>query len=235
MRAIVLGLCLSVLSLSASEIYASFNVEAQKSANLAFIASGIINSVKVDVGSSVKTNDILATLENSDIEAILESSKTTLEYAKKDFDRQTKIKKLIDEGTFDSYAYKYENAKNQLAYQQSLFNKTFLQAPFDGVIYEKAIEVGDAVSGMMLKTVFKIQSEKKRKLVLSFDQKYNKQVVVGQTFKYKVDGDETVYQGVISKVIPHANANNRKVQAEVEAEGFMVGLFGDGTIITSEK
>ncbi|NCO00469.1 MAG: efflux RND transporter periplasmic adaptor subunit [Epsilonproteobacteria bacterium] len=235
MRAIVLGLCLSVLSLSASEIYASFNVEAQKSANLAFIASGIVNSVKVDVGSSVKTNDILATLENSDIEAILESSKTTLEYAKKDFDRQTKIKKLIDEGTFDSYAYKYENAKNQLAYQQSLFNKTFLQAPFDGVIYEKAIEVGDAVSGMMLKTVFKIQSEKKRKLVLSFDQKYNKQVVVGQTFKYKVDGDETVYQGVISKVIPHANANNRKVQAEVEAEGFMVGLFGDGTIITSEK
>jgi len=235
MRAIVLGLCLSVLSLSASEIYASFNVEAQKSANLAFIASGIVNSVKVDVGSSVKTNDILATLENSDIEAILESSKTTLEYAKKEFDRQTKIKKLIDEGTFDSYAYKYENAKNQLAYQQSLFNKTFLQAPFDGVIYEKAIEVGDAVSGMMLKTVFKIQSEKKRKLVLSFDQKYNKQVVVGQTFKYKVDGDETVYQGVISKVIPHANANNRKVQAEVEAEGFMVGLFGDGTIITSEK
>jgi len=235
MRAIVLGLCLSVLSLSASEIYASFNVEAQKSANLAFIASGIVNSVKVDVGSSVKTNDILATLENSDIEAILESSKTTLEYAKKDFDRQTKIKKLIDEGTFDSYAYKYEKAKNQLAYQQSLFNKTFLQAPFDGVIYEKAIEVGDAVSGMMLKTVFKIQSEKKSKLVLSFDQKYNKQVVVGQTFKYKVDGDETVYQGVISKVIPHANANNRKVQAEVEAEGFMVGLFGDGTIITSEK
>lgn len=235
MRAIVLGLCLSVLSLSASEIYASFNVEAQKSANLAFIASGIVNSVKVDVGSSVKNNDILASLENSDIQAILETSKTTLEYAKKDFDRQTKIKKLIDEGTFDSYAYKYENAKNQLAYQQSLFNKTFLQAPFDGVIYEKAIEVGDAVSGMMLKTVFKIQSEKKRKLVLSFDQKYNKRVEVGQTFKYSVDGDETLYQGVISKIYPHANANNRKVQAEVEAEGFMVGLFGDGYIITSEK
>ena len=235
MRKIIAGLFLGVLSLSALEVYATFNVEARQSANLAFIASGIVERVKVDVGSVVRENDVLASLENKDIKAMLESSEISLKYAKKDYERQSKIKDLIDEGKFDDFAYKYENAKSQLVYQKALYEKTFLKAPFQGVIYEKDIEVGDAVSGMMLKTVFKIQSAKKRKLVLEFDQKYNKMVKAGQTFKYKVDGDEKVHVGVISKVYPHANANNRKIKAEVMAEGFMVGLFGDGFITAPTK
>lgn len=234
MRKIIAGVILSVWSLSAVEVYTTFNVEAEKNANLAFIASGIVEKVNVDVGSVVRKNDVLASLENSDIEAMLESSEITLKYAKKDYERQIKIKNLIDEGKFDTFAYQYEHAKSQLVYQKALYEKTFLKAPFEGVIYDKEIEIGDAVSGMMLKTVFKIQSVKKRKLVLEFDQKYNKIVKAGQTFKYKVDGDEKVYEGVISKVFPHANSDNRKIKAEVIAENFMVGLFGSGTILTAD-
>ncbi len=234
MRKILAGLFVTVLSLSAVEVYTTFSVEAAQSANLAFISSGIVEKVNVDVGSVVRPNDVLASLENSDLQAMLESSKITLKYAKKDYERQIKIKDLIDEGKFDGFAYKYENAKSQLAYQQALYEKTFLKAPFSGVIYEKELEIGDAVSGMMLKTVFKIQSVKKRKLVLEFDQKYNKMVKAGQTFKYKVDGDEKEYTGILSKVYPHANSSNRKIKAEVMAEGFVVGLFGNGFIIVPQ-
>ncbi|MBU1659093.1 efflux RND transporter periplasmic adaptor subunit [bacterium] len=234
MRKILVGLITFVLSLSAGEIYATFNVHAQQSANLAFDASGIVRKVNVDISSKVKQGDILAVLENSDIEAMLESAKTTLKYAKLDYERQLKIKNLIDESKFDAYAAQYENAKNQLAYQQALYNKTFLKAPFDGVIFEKMIEVGDTVSGMMLKTVFQLQSSNERKLVLEFDQKYWKTVKAGQTFSYSVDGDEKVYKGVLYKVYPHANNDNRKLRAEVKADSFIVGLFGDGTILVPD-
>jgi len=234
MRRAVVGLFLTILSLNGAEVYTTFNVEAEQSANLAFIASGIVEKVNVDIGSVVKENDVLATLQNSDLKAMLESSEITLKYAKKDYERQIKIKNLIDEGKFDTFAYQYEHAKSQLVYQKALYEKTFLKAPFEGVIYDKEIEIGDAVSGMMLKTVFKIQSVKKRKLILEFDQKYNKIVKAGQTFKYKVDGDEKIYEGVISKVFPHANSDNRKIKAEVIAENFMVGLFGSGTILTAD-
>lgn len=227
-----LTLLLLVMSLHADEIYATFNVAAEQSANLAFDASGIVKKVNVDISSEVKKGDILAVLGNDDIQAKLESAKTTLKFAQRDYERQLKIQNLIDAGKFDVYALKYEDAKNQLSYQQALYDKTFLRAPFNGVLYFKDIEVGDAVSGMMLKTVFKIQTLKKRKLVLEFDQKYHKSVKIGQTFKYSVNGDETLYTGVIAKIYPHANADNRKIQAEVEAENFVVGLFGDGTIIT---
>ena len=234
MRRAVVGLFLTILSLNGAEVYTTFNVEAEQSANLAFIASGIVEKVNVDIASVVKENDVLATLQNSDLKAMLESSEITLKYAKKDYERQIKIKNLIDEGKFDTFAYQYEHAKSQLVYQKALYEKTFLKAPFEGVIYDKEIEIGDAVSGMMLKTVFKIQSVKKRKLILEFDQKYNKIVKAGQTFKYKVDGGEKIYEGVISKVFPHANSDNRKIKAEVIAENFMVGLFGSGTILTAD-
>jgi len=230
MRKLIIIIAMLMANLSANDIYASFNIEADKNANLAFISSGIVEKVLVDVSSEVKKDDIIAILENSDLKAMLEVSKTALKYAKKDYNRQLKVKKIIDKSQFDKYAFKYENAKAQLKYQEALFDKTILKAPFDGVIYEKLVEVGDAISGMMLKTILKIQSKSERKLVLTFDQKYWKSVKIGQTFTYSVDGDKQKYKAKISKIYPFANSKNRKIKAEVEVDGFMVGLFGDGYI-----
>ena len=231
----VIGFMGLAVSLSAAEIYTTFNVEAEQKARLAFDASGITKSVNYEISDSVKEGKILASLQNADIKASLDTAKTALKFAKKDYERQVQVKELIDAGKFDQYAYKYENAKNQLAFAQAKYDKTFLKAPFDGVIYAKDIDIGDTVSGMMLKTVFKIQSRSKRKLILSFDQKYHKDIKVGQKFKYKVDGDEKEYLGTISKVYPYANSGNRKIEAEVKANDFVVGLFGEGYIIIPDK
>ena len=219
-------------SLSATEIYATLNVVAEQSVQLAFDASGVVKSVNVSIADEVKKGETLAILDNRDKEASLNIAKTALKYAQKDYERQEKVQDLIDESQFDIFAYKYENAKNQLALQEVMYEKTFLKAPFDGVIFYKDVEVGDTVSSMRLKTVFKIQSKHARKLIVSFDQKYHNVVKVGDTFNYKIDGDAKKYSGKISKIYPQANANNRKMLAEVEAKDLVVGLFGDGTIVT---
>ena len=227
---ILIGLIAFTYTLNAAEVYATFTVEAEKKAMLAFDASGITQKVNYEIADRVKRGAVLASLVNADSKANLESAKTALKFAKKDYERQLKVKDLIDEGKFDQYAFKYENAKNKLAFAQAQYDKTYLKAPFNGVVYEKNIEVGDTVSGMMLKTVFKIQSKSKRKLILGFDQKYHKSVKVGQSFRYGVDGDEKEYRGVITKVYPFANSGNRKIKAEVKAKDFVVGLFGEGYI-----
>ena len=235
MKKIFLTLITFVSLTQAASIYATFNVVAAQNAKLAFVAGGIVKHVNADIDSVVTKGDVLASLDNEDIKAMLQSAKTTLKYAKRSLDRQEKIKKLIDQGKFDKVVSSYEKAKNALAYQQALYNKTYLKAPFDGVIYDKDIEIGDAVSGMMLKTVFKIQSQHERKLILEFDQKYNKVVKVGDTFEYKLDGDPKTYRGIISKIYPYADFNNRKIRAEVKAKDIIVGLFGDGYILVDEQ
>jgi len=235
MRILILSLMLLSVSMQAEEVYATFSVQADKSANLAFTSSGIVNQVSVDVATEVKKGDILAQLQNNDLKAALNIASTSLKYEKKEYDRQLKVKHLLDESRLDSYAFKYESAKAQMEYQQALFDKTILRAPFDGVIYEKIVEVGDVVSGAMIRTIIKIQSLDKRKLILGFDQKYWRDIKVGQTFKYGVDGDSKIYKGKISKVYPYADSGNRKIKAEVEAKDFTPGLFGEGYIMIDEK
>ncbi len=227
-----LFLIVALLQLNAEEIYATFDIQAQKSASLAFSSSGIIEKMNVDIGSIVKKDELLAELLNEDIKAMVEVSKVALKYAKSDFERQEKVKQHINQSLFDSFAYKFDNAKVQLQYQQTLLDKTYLRAPFDGLITAKKVEVGDVVSGQMITEVFDIQSLKERKLVLQFDQKYHKRVKVGDSFKYKVDGDDTTYTGTIYKIYPTIDSKSRKMSAEVKAEHFPVGLFGDGYITT---
>lgn len=234
MKKLAMAIILLGTAVYADEVYATFRVEADQSAELAFSSSGIVDKVNIDVGSVVKQGDILASLQNDDLKALTQSAMIAETYAKKDFDRQEKVKNVIDEAQYDQYAFKYENAKAQAAYQKAMLDKTELKAPFDGVVFEKIVEVGDTVSGAMIHTVLKVQSLHERKLVLSFDQKYHGVVKAGDTFKYKVDGDETMYEGKISKIYPSVDADNRKVTAEVETKDLMVGLFGEGMIETAE-
>lgn len=228
----IVVLLLMALHLRAEEIYATFEVKAEKSASLAFSSSGIIGQMNVDIGSEVKKDELLAALLNDDIKAMVEVSKVALQYAKSDYERQKKVQQHINESLFDSYVYKYDNAKVQLKYQETLLDKTYLLAPFDGIITAKQVEIGDVVSGQMITEVFDIQSLKERKLILKFDQKYHRDVKVGDRFKYKVDGDDNIYTGTIYKIYPTIDAKSRKMLAEVKAEGFPAGLFGDGYITT---
>lgn len=249
MKKIYLALLLLTLNLSAQEVYANFFVKAYEDATLAFNAGGIIKKINVDVSHSVKKGAPLAELHNEDSRALMNIAKAdvdkaevALKYAQRDFEREQKVKHLVDEARFDTFVLAYESAKASLqsakanlSYREALYKKTTLYAPFDGVIYEKNAEVGDVVTEMSPKAIFKIQSQNRRKLILEFDQKYWSMVKVGQTFKYKIDGDASEHSGVISKIYPHVNEQNRKLLAEVEVKEFFVGLFGDGYIITDTK
>ncbi len=232
MKKIVIGSLIFAMSLFGDSIYATFDVKAQKSAKVAFNSSGIVDKVFVDIGSVVKTGDILAILKNKDLKAMLHIKETVLKYAQKDYDRQVKIKNIIDKERFDKYESVYESAKAQVEYQKAILNKTILKAPFDAVVISKGIESGDVVSGQMAKTAFKLQSINKRKLILQFDQKYHKIVKVGDKYNYHIDGDKTIYTGVIRKIYPYADTKTRKIKAEVLTKDIIVGLFGDGYIIS---
>jgi len=234
MKKIILINLILVISLFGKSIYATFDVTAQKSAHVAFSNSGIINEIFVDIGSRVTKGDKLATLNNNDVKAMLHIHETSLKYAKKDYDRQVKVKNIIDKAKFDKYENIYENAKAQVIYQKAILNKTILRAPFDAIITSKNIESGDLVTAQQGKNAFELQNINERKLILQFDQKYHKIVKVGDTYSYKIDGDTSPYSGKIVKIYPYADTKTRKIKAEVHTSNMIVGLFGDGYITTQE-
>ena len=246
MRKVLTGLFILFVNLNAESIYATFNVEPLKSADVAFNASGVIDKIYVDINSKVKKGQKIAQLQNNDLAASVEMAKASLldakvalDFAKKDFEREQKVQHLVDEATFDRFRLANErgqaavaNAQANLKYKQTLLDNSVLYAPFDGIITDKKVEVGDVVNSMMLKPAFTVQSSTSRKLILEFDQTNWKKVRVGDSFAYRLDGDTRERTGKISKVYSVSNSANRKMKAEVLANDVMVGLFGNGTIQT---
>ncbi len=230
MNKILLSL-LFITGLHASEVYATFTVQAKQSANLSFSANGVVNHVYVDTGDTVHKGQTLATLRSDDIQAALQIARVALTYAQKDYDRMQAVREVTDQTKLDGVRYRVESAKAHLAYKQALLDKTILKAPSDGTIVARNLEIGDTFNAMRPVPAFRLESTHARKLILSFDQKYWKVVKPGEIFTYTVDGDPAPRKGVITKIYPTVNAISRKMQAEVAAEDIPSGLFGEGKIL----
>ncbi|RJQ49882.1 MAG: efflux RND transporter periplasmic adaptor subunit [Nitrospiraceae bacterium] len=155
---------------------ASGYVVAQRKAAVASKATGQLVSLKVEEGSRVKKDEILAQLENADSTALrnralanLETAKFNLDQAKAElhdamlsFNRQDELLKLelTAKAAYESADARYKKAQAVVsaaeaavrAAQASLkeaeasLDYTFIRAPFDAVVLTKNADIGDIVT-----------------------------------------------------------------------------------------
>ncbi len=228
----------------AEEVYATFNVQAEREAELVLSSTGLVNKIHVDVGDYVKKGAVLLELDNDDLKTSMllaqkqiDLAEVNLRFAKKAYERFEKVQDVVDEELFDQYVSGYErakielaNAQANLAYKKALYEKTRLKAPFTGVIASKEIELGDGVSSAKMETLFTLITPKAQKLIVTVDEKYWQQLKVGQSFEYVVSGSTQQYSGKIAKIYPAIDDKKRSITVEVPAKGLKDGLFGHGTI-----
>lgn len=235
---------LLITSLMGEEIYATFDVVSVKEANLALTTSGVVKTLRVDVGSRVKKGDILLEIDNDNLTASVDLAKESLkkaqieeQFAKQTYDRYKKVESVIDAELMDQNTLLYRKssaalgeAKAQLRYQSTLVEKTRLRAPFSGVISERNIELGDGVGGGAM-PLFKLISSPDVKLLIRFDEKYLSRVKKGSAVRYRIDGESQWHNGRITKLYPTIDPKNRKATAEVWTTNIAPGLFGEAYIL----
>ena len=240
----VLIIALLSVSVMAQDIYATFNVKANKEANLALSASGLVAKIYVDIGDNVKKGDTLLELDNEELHSSIvlaqkqiDLAKLNLRFAKKSFERYDKVKDVLDEDKYDNYVSAYErakislsSAKANLAYKQTLLNKTRLKAPFSGVISAKKVELGDGVSAATMSTLFTLITPERQKLVVLVDEKYWEKIKLEQEFSYSIDGSKESFTTNVSKIYPAINASRRAITLEMPAKDLKIGLFGHGIL-----
>lgn len=228
----------------AEEVYATFNVQADKEAELVLSSTGLVKAIYVDVGDKVKKGAVLLELDNDDLKTSLllaqkqiDLAEVNLRFAKKAYERFEKVQDVVDEELFDQYVSGYErskielsNAKANRAYKQALFEKTRLKAPFSGVISSREIELGDGVSSAKMETLFTLITPQKQKLMIAVDEKYWQKLKIGQAFEYSVSGSAKKLTGKISKIYPAIDDKKRSVTVEVPATSLKTGIFGHGMI-----
>jgi RND family efflux transporter MFP subunit len=244
MKPLITILLLTAVWLHAVDIYATFDVEAERESELTLTSTGVIKTLYVDIGDVVQKGQLLLTLENDDLKLSMDLAKADLElaeinhrFAKQTYERYGKVKDVIDDDLFEQHQLNYEksvaaltSSKANLAYRKAIYEKSLLHAPYDGVISKRHKNLGDGISGGMIEPIFTMISNSEVKLVLSFDEKYWQQVKPGAKVLYRVDGSDQNYEGTISKIYPTVNPKTRKMSAELYAKDLMPGLFGEATI-----
>jgi len=230
----VLLLCALCSLTIASDVYAVFNIKAVQEANLAVDITGVVDKILVDVDSKVKRGDVLLSLANVDRLAQIKSIQEQYAFAKSQYERYNKSADVIDKNTLDNYRANYKKLEADYKYYQTLYEKSILRAPFDGVIAEKKIELGDGVGGSTT-TLFRLVSHNK-KMLLYFDSKYINIIKVGDIYEYAIDGAGAKSKATITKIYPTIDSNTRKATAEaIVGNELKSGLFGDGYIKTSKQ
>ncbi len=141
---------------------ASGYVVARRKAVVSAKIQGRLSALKVEEGSRVKENDVLARLESADFEAQVQRSRANVQHAEADLgesQRQFRIaKKLADQevgsrDASDAAQSRVNLAESALAqaradlqFAEAQLQNTYILAPFSGIVVKKMAE-GDCRPG----------------------------------------------------------------------------------------
>ncbi|MEO0600529.1 MAG: efflux RND transporter periplasmic adaptor subunit [Myxococcota bacterium] len=120
-------------------------VESEASANLVPEASGIVRRVLKDEGDAVKRGDVLAVLDNVTLGTGAERANAEVVRLR---EQVTESRGLLDRGAIsvrelEDLQFQLEQAERQAREATRTYGSTRLAAPFDGVVAERMVTVGE--------------------------------------------------------------------------------------------
>lgn len=148
---------------SGSEVLtASGYVVARRKAVVSAKIQGRLSELKVEEGSRVRRDEVIARLENEDFAAQIRRSKAQIQRAEADLDEQKRRERMADRLHREEVASQdeldaarsrvrigeaaLEQARADLAFATAQFNNTEIRAPFSGTVVKKMAEVGESVA-----------------------------------------------------------------------------------------
>ena len=115
---------------------------------IAFEITGRISSIFVDIGDRVKKDEVLAKLDDSEVNANLEQAVARLDLANQVLNRFEDLRKkgFISIQDFDKAKSEYLVAKSQVKFFEVKKSQTILRAPYDGFIQNRFVDEGTVIN-----------------------------------------------------------------------------------------
>ena len=123
-------------------------VEAERKADLSPKITSRITELDVTEGTRVKTGDVIARLDHTDLDAQLAERRAAWVNAKAELERQRSLhgEGLAPKSSLDAAVAAEATTRAAVRYVEALLDYTVIRAPFAGVVTAKRAFVGEAVS-----------------------------------------------------------------------------------------
>jgi len=123
-------------------------IEAERKADLSPKITSRITELNVTEGSHVRTGEVVARLDHTDLDAQLAEKQASWVNAKAELERQRSLhaQGLSPKASFDAAVAAEATSRAAVRYVRALLDYTVIRAPFTGVVTAKRAFVGEAVS-----------------------------------------------------------------------------------------
>ncbi len=230
---------------SSKYVSASGKIEAENSANVSTRMMGYITSIKVKTGQKVSKGQLLATVNNTDLqakraqtEAGITQAAAAYNSAKKDYDRFVVLlgQKSASQKEMDNVATQYEMAKAGLEAAKQMKNEVMAQfsyanitAPFSGTITNTFVKEGDMANpGMPLVS---LEGNTKLQAIVMVSESEISQIKNGMAADIMVKSIDKSFKGNVIEVSSSArNTGGQyivKLSLENTNESILSGMFAN--------
>lgn len=224
---------------AAASLSQAARVESAREAEVATRASGTLTRIAVDVGDRVRTGQVLASLDDADVQARIAAAQSQLELAELTHGR---VQRLAADGAasqqeLDEVAARLQAARAQFEEARAQGAYVQVTAPFDGVVVARLADPGDlAVPG---RPILRLAGSGAVKVAADLPSHFAGSVEEGQVLQVRTSGGERV-DATVTRVVPTLDAATRRFRVEVapaDGSGLTAGEVvrlelpgtGDGT------
>lgn len=206
--------------------------------------NGYVNSWDHNIGSPVKTGQVLATIDAPDLDQQLSQAKATLASVKANeqiatltanrnnvlVQKQIVAQQLADQTTADAAAKKAVVDANEANVKQLEAMQSFktLAAPFDGIVTARNVELGMLInSGGSGQPLFEVSDLHSVRIYVQVPQSFSAGLVPGLKATFEMPQYPGVqFDATLSHVSKSMNANSHSMQVELQADNAAGKFFG---------
>ncbi len=183
-------------------------------------ATGLLTYLNIPEGKFVKKGTVLAKVNSADLVAQYEKSKTQLELAQTTVERLSKLLAVsgVNQSDYDAAVNTANGLKADMAYTQTLIDKTIVRAPFDGTVGLRQVSPGAYVTPASV--IASLQQLAKLKIDFTLPEEYGNVVKTGDSVEVQIDeSNDKKQKAIIVAIEPQANSQTRNLVVRAELVG----------------
>lgn len=190
--------------------------------------SGKVVRLNFDVGDRVRSGQVLAILESTNLQAQLDETNAALQQADREWKRQAALWKdgVTTRSQLDGAEAQLKGARARVDQIRINMQDMVVRAPFDGTIATKNTEVGEVISSVMMTqaggtlpagAICTLVDLKTLEVVADVNESSIGQLHEGQAAEVSVDAfPNQKWKGVLRQIIPTADRAKATVQVKVQ-------------------
>ena len=181
--------------------------------------NGRVTFLQVPEGKLVKVGTVIAKLNDADLQAQLAKAKAQLDLAiiNEQRNKQLVAVKGINQSDYDASLQQVKSLQADLAYTQSLIDKTIVKAPFTGQIGLRQVSVGAYINTTT--TIATLQKLDQLKMDFTVPELYAAYVSVGKKINIATANTNAKITGTIIAIEPQIIAASRNLKVRTSFQG----------------